>query len=90
MFSKRFFFETTWTIESKLSRNDHWEVLYKVSVFYADWKFKCCFFADLQAPIPVHSLAFVLLITSKILKRKWKCQPASPFPFVKTLYQLLR
>jgi hypothetical protein len=31
--SKRFFSETTWTIETKLSRNDHWKVLYKVSVF---------------------------------------------------------
>jgi hypothetical protein len=30
--SKRFFSETTWTIETKLPRNDHWKVLYKVSV----------------------------------------------------------
>jgi hypothetical protein len=35
---KRFFSETTWTIETKLPRNDHWKVLYKVSVFYADRK----------------------------------------------------
>jgi hypothetical protein len=28
--SKRFFSETTWTIETKLPRNDHWKVLYKV------------------------------------------------------------
>jgi hypothetical protein len=28
--SKRFFSETTWTIETKLPRNDHWDVLYKV------------------------------------------------------------
>jgi hypothetical protein len=34
--SKCFFSETTWTIETKLPRNDHWKVLYKVSVFYAD------------------------------------------------------
>jgi phage-related protein len=27
--SKRFFSETTWTIEIKLPRNDHWKVLYK-------------------------------------------------------------
>ena len=39
-FSKRFFSETTWTIETKLPRNDHWKVLYKVSVFYADRKSK--------------------------------------------------
>jgi hypothetical protein len=38
--SKRFFSETTWTIETKLPRNDHWKVLYKVSVFYADRKSK--------------------------------------------------
>jgi hypothetical protein len=39
--SKRFFSETTWTIETKLSRNSHWKVLYKVyGFFYADRKFK--------------------------------------------------
>ena len=38
--SKRFFSETTWIIETKLTRNDHWKVLYKVSVFYADRKSK--------------------------------------------------
>ena len=31
--SKCFFSETTWTVETKLPRNDHWKVLYKVSVF---------------------------------------------------------
>jgi hypothetical protein len=31
-------FETTWIIETKLPRNDHWKVLYKVCVFYADLK----------------------------------------------------
>jgi hypothetical protein len=25
--------EASWTIETKLPRNDHWKVLYKVSVF---------------------------------------------------------
>jgi hypothetical protein len=38
--SKRFFSETTRTIEINLPRNDHWKVLYKVSVFYADRKSK--------------------------------------------------
>ena len=38
--SKRFFSETTWIIETKLLRNDHWKVLYKVCVFYADRKSK--------------------------------------------------
>jgi hypothetical protein len=28
--SKRFFSETTWKIETKLPRNDHWKVLYKL------------------------------------------------------------
>jgi hypothetical protein len=32
-FSKHFFSETTSTIETKLLRNDHWEVLYIFSVF---------------------------------------------------------
>jgi hypothetical protein len=31
--SKRFFSETTWIIETKLPRNDHWKVLYKMCVF---------------------------------------------------------
>jgi hypothetical protein len=38
--SKRFFSETTKTIETKLPRNDHWKVLYRISVLYADWKSK--------------------------------------------------
>jgi hypothetical protein len=38
--SKRFFSETTWTIETKLPRNDHWKVLYKMYVFYVDRKSK--------------------------------------------------
>jgi hypothetical protein len=37
--SKRFS-ETTWTIETKLPRNDHWKVLYKFYAFYADRKSK--------------------------------------------------
>jgi hypothetical protein len=38
--SKSFFSETTWIIETKLPRNDHWKVLYKVCAFYADQKSK--------------------------------------------------
>jgi hypothetical protein len=38
--SKRFFSETNWIIETKLPRNDHWKVLYKVCVIYADRKSK--------------------------------------------------
>jgi hypothetical protein len=33
MFSKRFFSETTRTVETKLPRNDHWKVLYKFYIF---------------------------------------------------------
>jgi hypothetical protein len=36
--SKRFFSETTRTVETKLPRNDHWKVLYKVSVFFSEKK----------------------------------------------------
>jgi hypothetical protein len=32
--------KTTWTVETKLPRNDHWKVLYKVYVFYVDRKSK--------------------------------------------------
>jgi hypothetical protein len=38
--SKCFFSETTWTIETKLPRNDHWKVLYKIYVLYANQKSK--------------------------------------------------
>jgi hypothetical protein len=38
--SKRFFSETTRTVETKLPMNDHWKVLYKFYVFYADRKSK--------------------------------------------------
>ena len=38
--SKCFFSETTWTVETKLPRNDHWKVPNKFFVFYADRKSK--------------------------------------------------
>ena len=38
--SKRFFSETTRTVETKLPRNDHWKVLYKSYVFSVDRKSK--------------------------------------------------
>jgi hypothetical protein len=38
--SKRFLSETTWTSETKLPKNDHWKVLYKMMVFYHDRKSK--------------------------------------------------
>ena len=38
--SKRFFSETTRTVETKLPRKDHWKVLYNLYVFYADRKSK--------------------------------------------------
>ena len=47
--SKRFFSETTRTVETKLPRNDHWKVLYKFYVFYVDRKSK-------MAPTAIHRL----------------------------------
>jgi hypothetical protein len=47
--SKQFFSETTWKIETKLPRNDHWRVLYKFYVFHADRKSK-------MAATAIHSL----------------------------------
>jgi hypothetical protein len=38
--SKRFFSETTWTVETKLPVNDHLKVLYRFLVFFADRKSK--------------------------------------------------
>ena len=46
--SKRFFSETTWIIETKLPRNDHWMVLYKLYVFCSDMKFKMAATAGLS------------------------------------------
>ena len=40
MFQNTVFSETTWTIETKLPRNDHQKVLYNVYVFYVDRKSK--------------------------------------------------
>jgi hypothetical protein len=36
------------TVETKLNRNDHWKVLYKIYVFYADWKSKMAATAGLS------------------------------------------
>jgi hypothetical protein len=47
--SKRFLSETTWTIKTKLPRNDHWKVLYKIYVFYVDRKSK-------MAATAIHSI----------------------------------
>jgi hypothetical protein len=46
--SKRFFSEIYRTVETKLNRNDHWKVLYKIYVFYADWKSKMAATAGLS------------------------------------------
>jgi hypothetical protein len=40
MFQNASSLKPLWTVETKLPRNDHWKVLYKVSVFYADRKSK--------------------------------------------------
>ena len=46
--SKHFFSETFWTIETKLPRNVHWMVLYKLYVFCSDMKFKMAATAGLS------------------------------------------
>ena len=59
--SKRFFSETTRTVETKLLRNDHWMVLYNISVFYADRKSKIAATAGhrlILDPIGKYSNAF--------------------------------
>jgi hypothetical protein len=38
--SKRFFSETSRSVETKLPRNNHWKVLYKFYICYADRKSK--------------------------------------------------
>ena len=40
MFQNASSLKLTWTVETKLPRNDHWKVLYKFKVFYADQKSK--------------------------------------------------
>ena len=50
--SKRFFSETTWTIETKLPRNDHWKVLYKVYVLRTIFIKNIYFVEDLPMIIP--------------------------------------
>jgi hypothetical protein len=63
--SKRFFSETTWTIETKLPRNDHWKVLYKVSVFYTDPKSKMAATAEHRLtldPMPGYGKMFKCLL----------------------------
>jgi hypothetical protein len=60
--SKRFFSETTWTIQSKLPRNDHWKVLYKFSVFLCRSKIQdsmYCGGGHLGFPIGIKNMKFV-------------------------------
>jgi hypothetical protein len=57
-FSKCFFSETTRTVETKLPRNDHWKVLYKLYVFYADRNSK-------MAATAIHRLTLTVLVVSE-------------------------
>jgi hypothetical protein len=54
------FSETTWTIESKLPRNDHWKVLYKVSVFLCRSKIQ-----DGRHRRFMYSLALIIFVVSE-------------------------
>ena len=70
--SKRFFSETTRTVETKLPRNDHWMVLYKFYVFYADRKSKMAATAGHRLtldPMGKYSNAF-FSETTNIIKAK--------------------
>jgi hypothetical protein len=51
--SKCFFSDTTRTVETKLPRNDHWKVLYKVSVFLY------------RSEIFMYSLALIIFVVSE-------------------------
>jgi hypothetical protein len=56
-------FNVTWTIETKLPRNDHWKVLYKVYVFYVDRKSK-------MAATAIHRLALLVSIVQVVSEKK--------------------
>ena len=67
--NKCFFSETTWTVETKLPRNNHWKVLYKFSVFYADRKSKMATTAGYKLtldPMGKYSNAFFSETTNMI------------------------
>jgi hypothetical protein len=58
--SKRFFSETTRIIDTKLPRNDHWKVLYKVCVFYADRISKMATTAGHRLALDVENLPMII------------------------------
>jgi hypothetical protein len=64
---KRFFSETTWKIETNPRRNDHWKVLYKFYVFYADRKSKMATTAlhKLTLDPMMYSLALIIFVVSE-------------------------
>jgi hypothetical protein len=51
--SKIFFSETNELTEPKLYRDDHWNVLYQVTVFYADRKSKMAATAIHRSLVPI-------------------------------------
>ena len=70
--SKRFFSETTRKVQTKLPRNDHWKVLYKLYAFYADRKSKMAATATHRLtldPMGKYSNAF-FSETTNIIKAK--------------------
>jgi hypothetical protein len=60
--SKIFFSETNELTEPKLYMNDHWNVLYQVTVFYADWKSKMAATAGPKNPEQISSGSFNYLL----------------------------
>ena len=70
-----FFSETTWTVETKLPRNDHWNVRYQVTVFYTDRKSKMATTAGrilTLDPMGKFSNAFFSEITNMIKAKLYK------------------
>jgi hypothetical protein len=67
--SKIFFSETNELTEPKLYMNDHWNVLYQVTVFYADRKSKMATIAGHRLTLGKYSNAF-LTETTNMIKAK--------------------
>jgi hypothetical protein len=84
--SKCFFSETTWTIETKLPRNDHWKVLYNFFVFYADRKSKIAATAGHRLtmdPMGKCSNAFFSETTNMIKVKLYECSLDDPLQLIK-------
>ena len=86
--SKRFFSETTWKIKTKLPRNDHWKVLYKFSVFYADRKSKMATTAGHRLTLdPMEKNAFFSGTSNMIKVKLHECALDGPLQTLGFLFR---